>query len=124
MKNVDDTHVKLKIDAQFVRIKDNGKICKRKANAIWNTYKDIKREGYDFLCQQNNKTFFRNVKHLEEIGLSRAFLKSLDPNRPTDNIVPFVQLIKIDFSAQRPDWYEEPIAGYEGFPQRQLRLVS
>jgi II/X family phage/plasmid replication protein len=123
MKNVDDSHVKLKIDAKFIRIKDNGKICKRKANAIWNTYKDIKREGYDALCLEHNKTFFRNVKHLEEIGLSRAFLKSLDPQKPTENIVPFVQLIKIDFSNQRPDWYEEPRAGFsEDF--RQLRLVS
>lgn len=124
MKNVDDTHVKLKIDAEFVRVKDNGKVCRRLANKIFETYERIKIRGYDILASEDNSAFFRNVKHLEEIGLSRAFLKSLDPNRPTDNIVPFVQLIKIDFSAQRPDWYEEPVAGYEGFPQRQLKLVS
>lgn len=123
MKNVDDSHIKLKIDAQFIRIKDNGKLCKRKANAVWATYCDIKREGYDHLCKLNNKTFFRNVKHLEEIGLAKGFLKSLDPNHPADNVVPFIQLIKIDFTTQRPDWYEEPVAGFSE-PQRQLRLVS
>lgn len=123
MKNVDDSHVKLKIDAKFIRIKDNGKICKRKANAIYATYRAIKTEGYDTLALEDSSTFFRNVKHLEEIGMSRAFLKSLDPQRPTENIVPFVQLIKIDFSNQRPDWYVEPRAGFsEDF--RQLRLVS
>lgn len=112
MKNVDDTHVKLKIDSAFIKVKDNGKVCKRKANAIYSTYRAIKTEGYDTLCAEKNKTFFRNVSHLEEIGLSRAFLKSLDPQRPTENIVPFVQLIKIDFSNQRPDWYVEPRAGF------------
>lgn len=123
MKNVDDTHVKLKIDAKFIRVKPNGKLCKRLAKAIYSTYRDIKTEGYDTLVAENNSAFFRNVKHLEEVGLSRAFLKSLDPQRPTENIVPFVQLIKIDFSAQRPDWYVEPRAGFsEDF--RQLRLVS
>ncbi len=123
MKNVDDSHVKLKIDAKFIRIKHNGKICKRKANAIYVTFRAIKTEGYDTLALEDSSTFFRNVKHLEEIGLSRAFLKSLDPQRPTENIVPFVQLIKIDFTNQRPNWYEEPRAGYsENY--RQLRLVS
>lgn len=123
MKNVDDSHIKLKIDAKFIRIKDNGKICRRKATAIWKTYKAIKSEGYDFLCKEDNYTFFRNVKHLEEIGLSRGFLKSLDPNRPADNVVPFIQLIKIDFSTQKPDWFEEPVAGFAD-PARHLRLVS
>lgn len=123
MKNVDDTHVKLEIDKKFIRIKDNNKICKRKANAIYATYRAIKTEGYDTLALEDSSTFFRNVKHLEEIGLSRAFLKSLDPQRPTENIVPFVQLIKIDFTNQRPDWYEEPKAGFTD-NVRQLRLVS
>jgi II/X family phage/plasmid replication protein len=123
MKNVDDSHVKLKIDAKFIRIKDNGRVCKRKANAIYQTYRAIKTQGYDALAAEDSSTFFRNVKHLEDIGLSRAFLKSLDPERPAENIVPIVQLIKIDFSNQRPDWYEEPRAGFD-CPSRQLRLVS
>lgn len=121
--NVDDSHIKLKIDSAFITVKDSGRVCKRKANAIYATYRAIKTEGYDTLCAERNKTFFRNVNHLEEIGLSRAFLKSLDPHRPNENVVPFVQLIKIDFSNQRPDWYVEPKAGFsEDF--RQLRLVS
>lgn len=125
MKNVDDSNIKLQIDKHFIRIKDNGKICKRKANAIFNTYKDIKREGYSALVKINNQTFFRNVKHLEEIGISRAFLKSLDPFKPEENVIPLVQIIKIDFSNQRPDWYVEPKAGISlDQPERQLRLVG
>lgn len=123
MKNVDDNAIKLKIDAKFIRVKDNGKVCKRKANAVFRTYRDIKSEGYDQLASERNATFFRNVKSLEEIGISRAFLKSLDPQKPNTNVVPLVQLIKVDFTKQRPDWYTEPEVGYAD-QRRHLKLVS
>jgi II/X family phage/plasmid replication protein len=123
MKNVDDNEIRLKIDKQFIRIKDNGKICKRRANAVFNTYRQIKMEGYDQLAKEHNSTFFRNVKSLNEIGLSRAFLKSLDPQRPNENVVPLIQLIKIDFSKQRPDWYQEPVSGFTN-PLRHLKSVA
>lgn len=123
MKNVDDDTIKLKIDAKFTVIKSNGRICRRRANAIWRTYRQIKTEGYDQLAREKNKTFFRNVMFLQQIGLSRAFLKSLDPHRPNENVVPIVQLISIDFSQQRPDWYTEPQAGFSDV-RRHLRLIA
>lgn len=124
MSNVDDSHIKLKIDAKFIRIKDKGRICRRKADAIFRTYEDICRKGYDALALQGKSQFFDNVNCLVEAGICRAFLKSIDPFKPNENIVPLVQLIKIDFSKQRPDWYEEPKAGFDNYPERQLRLVS
>src|SRR5690606_37401393 len=98
MKNVDDDHIRLQIDAHFITVSDTGRVSKRLANAVFKTYRDIKCEGYDQLARENNKTFYRNVKHLESIGLSRAFLKSLDPHKPNENVVPLVQLINVDFS--------------------------
>lgn len=128
MKNVDDKEIKLKIHTSYDVISTNlktGKITlnKRRSNAVWNTYRQIKGEGYDQLAKENSSTFFRNVEFLEKIGISRAFLKSLDPYKPFDNVVPLVQLIRVDFSQQRPDWYVEPKAGYED-PRRHLRLVG
>lgn len=123
MKNVDDTHIKLKIDAKFTRIKDDGKICKRLANAVYKTYQDIKREGFETLRQSRNATFRRNIIFLEEAGISRAFLKSLDPHKPFDNVIQMVQFVKVDFGQQRPDWYVEPKAGFQQ-PERHLRLVG
>lgn len=122
MKNVDDSHIRALIDSAHIKIKDNGKVCKRRANAIYETYRAIKMDGYEALCAENTKTFFRNVKYLEEAGISRAFLKSLDPHKPFDNVIPFVQMIKIDFSEQRPEWYEEPTAGFDQ-PGRHLKMV-
>jgi len=123
MKNVDDDNIRLQIDAKFITVNDSGKISKRKANAIFKTYRDIKCEGYDQLAKEHSTTFFRNVKHLEEVGLSRAFLKSLDPHKPFENVVPMVQLINIDFSQQRPDWYVEPVCGFDD-PRLLIKLVA
>ena len=123
MKNVDDESIKLQIDAKFIKIKANGKPCRRKSNAVWRTYRQIKTEGYDQLAKEKNTNFFRNVDCLIKAGISRAFLKSLDPHRPNENVVPIVQLIEIDFSRQRPDWYKEPTAGFSD-KRRHLKSVA
>lgn len=123
MKNVDDDTIRQQIEAAYTTYNANGRASKRRANAIFRTYRDIKAEGYDQLARENSSTFFRNVKALTDIGLSRAFLKSLDPNRPNENVVPIVQLIAVDFSQQRPDWYQEPDSGFDD-KRRHLRLVA
>lgn len=123
MKHVDDNSVREQIDSKFIKIKDNGKSCKRKANSVFNTYRQIKSEGYERLVKENNSAFYRNVNCLLECGLSRAFLKSLDPHKPNTNVIPLIQLIKVDFSNQRPDWYEEPVASFDD-PRRHLRLIA
>ncbi|WP_297188566.1 phage/plasmid replication protein, II/X family [uncultured Porticoccus sp.] len=123
MKNVDDEKIKLEIESRFITVSASGRLNRRKANAIYQTYRNIKSEGYDQLAKEKSSTFYRNVKCLEEIGLSRGFLKSLDPRRPHDNVVPMVQLIRVDFTNQRPDWYVEPESGFDD-KRRHLRLVA
>lgn len=121
--NVNDDEIKLRIYAKLNKIKPNGKICRRLSRAVFDTYCDIKREGYKALCSYDNKTFFRNVKLLEECGLSKAFLKSIDPYSINSNVIPFIQIIKIDFNKQRPDWYVEPKADFSD-TRRHLKLVG
>ncbi len=113
MLKVDDESVKLRIHLKYDRIKDNGKVCKRRSNAVYRTFQNIRSLGYQKLASEKNKTFFRNVDFLVECGFSRAYLKSLDPDRPSENVVPIVQMINVDFTQQRPDWYVEPKAGFE-----------
>lgn len=112
MKSINDDDIRAKIDKKHINIKDDGKICKRRANAVWKTYKAIKVDGYDVLKREDNKTFRRNVKFLEEAGISKAMLKTLDPASP-ENVIPLVNVINIDFKNQRPDFWREPLAGYE-----------
>jgi II/X family phage/plasmid replication protein len=128
MKNVDDDSIKLRIQMKYDVPKTNLKtgkvvVCRRKSNALWNTYRSIKAEGYEQLAKENSSTFFRNVKHLVDAGLSRAFLKSLDPFKPNENVIALVQVVNIDFGCQRPAWYQEPKAGFED-KRRHLRLVG
>jgi len=114
MKRVDDESVKTTIYSKLTVIKDNGKICRRKANAVYDTYLKIRTLGYAALSKDRDMTFFRNAKFLEEIGFSRAWLRSLDPQRPADNVIPITQLIRIDFGAQRPDYWVEPKSRFSG----------
>lgn len=123
MKNVDDEAIKLKIDSQFLTVRKDGRVCRRKANAIFRTYRQIKSEGYERMLQDSKATLLRNVKYMEQCGISRAFLKSLDPHKPNENVIPLVKVIEVDFSRQRPGWFEEPQAGYAD-KRRHLKLVS
>lgn len=123
MKNVDDEAIKLKIESTFLKVKKDGTVCRRKANAVFKCYRQIKAEGYSQLLRDSKTTLLRNVKLMEQCGISRAFLKSLDPHKPNENVVPLVKFIEVDFSRQRPDWYEEPQAGYADH-RRHLKLVS
>lgn len=123
MKKTDDESIKLRIDAEYIKVRSDGRFCKRRANAVFKTYRDIKHEGYAQLASEDNKTFYRNVNFLIDAGISKAFLKSLDPHKPNENVVPIIELIKVDFSNQRPDWYVEPVANYTD-KRNHLKLVS
>lgn len=123
MKRCDDSAIKAAIYAKHTKIKDNGLVCRRKANAIYQTYLNIRSIGYSTLCREKSSTFFRNVSALNDLGYSKGFLRSLDPLRPDENVVSITQLIKIDFSNQRPVGYVEPQCSF-ATDKPQLRLVS
>jgi II/X family phage/plasmid replication protein len=123
MKNCDLDNIKLQIEAKFLKLKSNGKVCRRKSNAVFRTFRQIKSDGYDILAQENNSSFYANVKCLLELGLSKSYLKSLDANKPNENVIPMLRLIDIDFSNQKPDWYIEPVASFTD-PRRHLQLVA
>jgi len=128
MSNMDDDAIKAAIDKEFITYKTNLKtgkvtVSKRKANAVFNTYRQIKLDGYHTLIKQDNSSFFRNVKHLEQCGISKAVLMQLGPYKSIDNVIPMVRLLNVDFSKQRPDWYQEPVAGYDD-RRRHLKVVA
>jgi II/X family phage/plasmid replication protein len=123
MKSANDDEIKLQIFAKLTKINKAGKVCKRLARSTFETYRLIKLEGYDQLAREDNSSFFRGVGNLIDCGISRGFLKSLDPNKPHVNVFHMINMIDIDFSAQRPDWYVEPVAGFEDH-RRHLQLVA
>lgn len=127
MKNVNDDDIKTLIDMKLIKIGKNGKPNKRLANNVFKTYRAIKMDGYDKLAKEDSSTFFDHVKYMvEDCGIAKALLKSLGPDSNA-NVIPLVAKITVDFTQQRPDWWEEPKHGYTDsrrLPKGHLRLVS
>lgn len=51
-------------------------------------------------------SFWRYVSALVECGIPKSQLMNLST---CNNVVPLVRFINVDFSSQRPDWYNEPV---------------
>lgn len=56
-------------------------------------------------------TFYRNIKLLVDCGISRSHLQNLHNEHA--KVVPFVQLVKIDFSQQAPADFVAPVSQYQ-----------
>lgn len=57
------------------------------------------------------RTFYHNIKLLTDCGISRSHLQNL--HAQDNKVVPFVQLVQIDFTKQTPEDYIEPVSQYE-----------
>lgn len=81
------------------------------ARNLFRTYRSIKDYGWDETQNSMSRaTFYRHVNDLCTAGLSKAALQKLNEHDRTTNVVPLLHFVKVDFSAQRPDWYVEPEA--------------
>ena len=56
-------------------------------------------------------SFYNHLNELLVVGFSKAQLQNLQ-GHGKDNVVPLLQVIDVDFSNQRPDWYVEPKVGH------------
>lgn len=88
-----------------------GKASDAHARNLFRTYRSIKDYGWEeTMASMSRATFYRHTTDLEAVGISRAMLQNLKEHDGLRNVVPVLQLIHVDFSAQRPDWYVEPSA--------------
>lgn len=112
MKYVDDTQVLKKLKLNFQSVTAKGKISYRKAVNLYSFYTQIKTLGYQEIKNQSlysTSRFNELVADLVTVGFSKAYLQNLHVENDETQIIPFVQMINIDFSAQVPDWFVEPI---------------
>lgn len=124
MQNEDKVHNKLKI-CFFTPTKKG--VSYAKADRVFSYYMRLINEGYDKVYRTMNKnTFGRFLKDLvNATGMSKAQLQNLSADSQT-NIIPFCKAIQIDFSAQRPNWYVEPVSNltHVNFDIKPLRVVN
>ncbi|HFE7482175.1 TPA: phage/plasmid replication protein, II/X family [Salmonella enterica subsp. enterica serovar Newport] len=94
-----------------------GNITYSKAQRIFGFYRRLVNEGYDEVFKTFNRaSFYRNINELIVAGISKAQLQNLQAEK-SNNVIPLVQLIQVDFSQQYPDWYIEPVNPYDNVIQ-------
>lgn len=114
-KNNDDIEKLLR--TKLVRLTPKGRKSYTQANAAMNFYRTLKDKGFAVLHKEmragliSEPTFYRNLKLLTDCGISRSHLQNLH-NDKAPKLVPFVQLVKIDFSQQVPLGFVEPVSQF------------
>lgn len=108
--------------------KKTGKPSYNTALSLFRTYRAIRSDGWEAVQKSMvSSTFYLHVSLLQKSGVSRAWLQNMNSARQ-NNVVPMVNLIKVDFSNQHPADYQEPVSQFdERFkdPRKsKLRLVA
>jgi len=76
---------------------------------LFRTYRSIKDYGWEETKDSmSTRTFYDHVGKICECGLSKAALQKLKQDDHKNNVVPILRFLHVDFSAQRPSWYQEP----------------
>lgn len=113
MKIVDDDHVLSALKAHFFTVTPKGNISHAKALRLFTFYRHLCEFGYEESKRViPRKTLWRHMEDLVTAGLSRAYLQNLEPSTTVSNVVPLLNLVSVDFSAQRPAGYVEPVSRF------------
>ena len=112
MKALDHDTVFSKICSQFDTFTKSGRLSQTKSRNIFNFFCALEMHGADVLKKKYSEAqYYRYIKDLRSCGFSKAYLQNLD-SESKNNVIPFIQLVKIDFQNQVPDWYVEPISRF------------
>lgn len=107
MNIYDDSAVLDAIQSKHFTITPSGKTSFAKASRYFGFYRRLVNEGYDSVAlTMPRNSFWRYVSALVECGIPKSQLMNLST---CNNVVPLVRFINVDFSSQRPDWYNEPV---------------
>ena len=112
MKALDHDTVFSKICSVFDTYTKSGRLSQTKSRNIFNFFCALEMHGASTLKIKYGKSQYYNyMSQLIECGFSKAYLQNLD-SESKNNVIPFVQLVKIDFQNQLPSWYEEPVSRF------------
>lgn len=108
--NDDEVHNNLK--KTYFRTTPKGNVSFAKADRVFRFYRSLVSDGYEAVKEtfSSPATFYRQLNELLAVGYSKAQIQNLQ-GQGKDNVIPLLQVIDVDFSNQRPDWYVEPEVG-------------
>lgn len=108
MKVITDDKVRDNLLSMFTTYTDAGKARTAAPLSAFRTYRMLRDYGWDDAkCSMGSSTFYRHIEMLTACGVSKASLQKLNDSQ-ANNIVPLLRFVSVDFSQQRPHWYEEP----------------
>lgn len=106
MRLHNDDEIKNALRAAHGKQTPKGNMSYTVADKAFGLYLMIKNIGYTKTKEALSKsTFFRQLGHLTDV-ISKAQLQNMEDT--TNNVVPFVRYVDIDFSKQAPDGYVAP----------------
>jgi II/X family phage/plasmid replication protein len=107
LMKTDDKSILEAIEKNLVTISDSGRVNRRRANSARGFYFEIKSLGFDHVKRTTRpRTFYDRLNSLIECGLSKSSIMAMENN--TDNVVPLIREIIINFGLQTPSNYEIP----------------
>lgn len=124
MKYIDDEKLLHKLKSEFMTLTPKGKVSYRKALNLYAFYNQLKAIGYQEMKNQklySTSRFNELIADLCCCGFSKAYLQNLHIENDETKVIPFVQIINVDFNEQVPDWYVKPISTPEKL--RQLKIA-
>jgi II/X family phage/plasmid replication protein len=111
MKVMNDKEVKELLRAKFSKIGKTGKVSYVAADSVFTTYRLLQIDGWEVTKSTlSNDKFYRHVRMLTEVGLSRIHLQNLK-GMEKSNVIPFIRFIGVDFGAQLPEGVTETETG-------------
>lgn len=102
-----DHKIKQLLRMAYHSVTPKGNVSYAKADRIYGFYTRLCDRGWSEVKESMTKaTFYRNVKELQGVGLSRADIQQLTEGKR----MPLSQILRFDFDNQRPADYIEPVS--------------
>jgi II/X family phage/plasmid replication protein len=112
MKLLDDDSVYERLCTTFQKVTPSGRVSLTKARNLFGFYCALREHGCHVMKTRYSKAqYYDLIGDLILSGFSKAYLQNLHTDNKS-NVVPMIRFLQVDFSAQRPDWYTEPVSAF------------
>lgn len=113
MKLLDDDSVYEQLCTTFKKTTASGRVSLTKARNMFGFYCALREHGCQTMKTRYSSTqYYDLISDLMLAGFSKAYLQNLNTENKS-NIVPMIRFLQVDFSAQQPDWYVEPVSSFK-----------
>lgn len=112
MKLLDDDSVYEQLCTFFHTVTPSGRVSLTKARNLFGFYCALREHGCQTMKSRYSETrYYAYIADLILSGFSKAYLQNLHTDNKS-NVVPMLRFVQVDFSAQQPDWYVEPVSSF------------